>query len=473
MLHNWHCLCELLIQMEHDLQHLFPIIFDSVNDGVFTVDETFHITSFNAAAERIIGIRRDQAIGRRCHEVFRASICQRGCALRETLASGQPQRDIRIDVLNAEMEVVPIAVSTAVLRDSDDRLVGGVEIFRDVSDLELLRNELEERNRFKNIIGQSRSMQEVFALIPQLAQSDAAVLINGASGTGKELVAQAIHEMSPRADQPFVRVNCGAIPDSLLESELFGHVRGAFTGAIRDKPGRFEQADGGTLFLDEIGDVSPAFQVKLLRALEEGEIQPLGGMKTKKVDVRLISATHRNLAEMVQQEQFRDDLYYRIRVVPVELPLLADRRKDIPLLVDHFVARLATRTGRRRPQLTIKAMRALYDYGYPGNVRELRNIIERAFVLSSGDLIDLHHLPPEIRPEVALDATPDSRSLRPSEQRIFAASIGADTGQAIPPEKTRLLAVLESNNWNRSRTAESLGIGRTTLWRRMKEYGLV
>jgi PAS domain S-box-containing protein len=460
--------------MSDNLNALFPLIFDSINDGVFAVDEEFRITSFNAAAEQIVGIARDEAIGQKCHDVFRTSICQGGCALRETLESGEPRRDVRVDILNAKMDGVPILVSTAVLKDRNGRMVGGVEIFRDVSDVESLRNELAGRHRFRDIIGYSDSMKEIFAIIPQIAESEAPVLVDGPSGTGKELVAQAIHDLSPRNDKPFVRVNCGALPDTLLESELFGYMKGAFTGANYNKPGRFQQADGGTLFLDEIGDVSPAFQVKLLRALEEGEIQPLGGTKTIEVDVRLISATNRDLAAMVKEERFREDLYYRIKVIPIGLPPLAERRKDIPLLVAHFAKLLASRTGRTPPQLSKKAMRVLYDYDYPGNVRELRNIIERAFVLCSGNLVDLQHLPAEVT-SISSARGPGERDIhvRPSEKRIAEARIAPPDRRQDSPEKRRLLSLLEAHGWNRTLVAKELGIGRTTLWRRMKEYKLV
>ncbi len=453
------------------IDKLFPLIFDSINEGVFTVDESFSITSFNAEAERITGVNRDEAIGRKCHEVLKASICQQGCAMRQTLESGEPRRDVNVDVLNAEMKAVPIVVSTAILRDKDNRLVGGVEIFRDRSDVEILRRELSGRRSFRDIVGQSRAMQEIFALIPKVADSDAPVLVTGPSGTGKELVAQAIHDLSPRKKESLVRVNCGALPDTLLESELFGHVKGAFTGAVRNRPGRFQQADKGTLFLDEIGDVSPAFQVKLLRALEEGEIQPLGDTKTIKVDVRLITATNKNLEEMIHKGTFREDLFYRIRVIPIELPPLLARRKDIPLLVAHFAKLLATRSGQEIPSRSNQAMRALYDYDYPGNVRELRNIIERAFVLCSNNRIELKDLPQEVVTGVPhLAGHPEAPSSLPSIAEADFDSAPQDTQTS---EIRQLRALLDANNWNRTTTAKVLGIGRTTLWRRMKDHGLV
>ncbi len=451
---------------------LFPMIFDSINEGVFTVDEGFRITSFNAAAERITGRSREEAVGRKCFEVFRASICQSGCALRQTLQNREPQQDVRVDILNEEMARIPITVSTSVLRNQEGHIIGGVEIFRDVTEVEQLRDQLANRHRFMDIIGESQAMQEIFSLIPQIAESDVSVLVTGKSGTGKELVAQAIHDLSPRQSKPFIRVNCGALPDTLLESELFGYMKGAFTGAATDKLGRFQQADGGTLFLDEIGDVSPAFQVKLLRALEEGEIQPLGGTRTIEVNVRLIAATNKDLEQMVREGTFREDLYYRIRVVPIALPPLSLRQKDIPLLVAHFIKLHAAKTGKTAPRITRKAMQILYDYEYPGNVRELRNILERAFVLSGDDIIDVQHLPPEAVESVQCGGAPRSGRIRPSDRRIQDAPIPERRDQERP-EVRRLLAILEENGWNRSATASALGMGRTTLWRRMKEYGLL
>jgi PAS domain S-box-containing protein len=461
--------------MSDSLKTLFPLIFDSINDGVFTVDEDFFITSFNNAAEQIVGMKREDAIGRKCHEVFRGSICQSGCALRKTLESGEPQRDVRVDVLNSKMASVPIKVSTAVLKDTDGKMLGGVEVFRDVSDMESLRAELAGRHHFRDIVGQSDVMKEIFALIPQVAESEAPVLITGPSGTGKELIAQAVHDLSPRKDKPFVRVNCGALPDTLLESELFGYMKGAFTGANYNKPGRFQQSDGGTLFLDEIGDVSPAFQSKLLRVLEEGEIQPLGSTKTIRVDVRLISATNRDLMEMMRQEKFREDLYYRIKVIPIELPPLARRRKDIPLLIAHFAKKLCARTGRAQPQMSKGALQVLYDYDYPGNVRELRNIIERAFVLCSGNTIDLKDLPSEVTSEFKVGGLRNKTTIhaRPSDRRIAEATLAPTKRAEDSREKRQLSAILEAHSWNRTVVAKELGIGRTTLWRRMKEHDLV
>ncbi len=458
------------------VDELHALIFDSIHEGVFTVDHDFRITSFNQEAERITGATRRQAVGRKCYEVFRASICQKGCALKETLATGRPLRDVRVDVLNSAMLPVPLAVSTAVLRRGD-RMVGGVEIFRDISDLESLRRELKGKASFEEIVGTSPVMQQLFQLLPDVAASDAPVLIEGPSGTGKELVASAIHSLSARRDKPFVRVNCGALPDTLLESELFGYVRGAFTDARSDKPGHFALADGGTILLDEIGDVTPAFQLKLLRVLQEGEIQPLGGRKPVKVDVRVLAATNRNLAKMVDEGRFRQDLYYRIRVVPVVLAPLKKRREDVPLLVAHFIRRLAVKTGKNIRDIAPKAMAALRDYDYPGNVRELQNILERIFVLCHGPRIELKDLPEELQARSTRPSQGDAQSearRKPSERALLkTAATVHEERSAEDPVTRHLLEALAAHAWDRTKTAKSLGIGRNTLWRRMKEHGLV
>jgi len=443
------------------------LILDSITEGVFTVDGDFRITSFNAEAERIVGVPREEAMGRRCHEVFRASICGSGCALRQTVQDGTPRRNVRIDVLDATMSPVPISVSTAVLKDDRGKLVGGVEIFRDLSEVEALRRELSGSRGFADMVGVSRPMQELFGQLADIAASDAPVLVQGASGTGKELVARAIHNLSRRSDGPMVQVNCGALPDTLLESELFGHARGAFTDARTSRAGRFQAAHHGTLFLDEIGETSPAFQVKLLRVLEDGQVQPLGSSRGVRVDVRIIAATNRDLGRLVERGRFREDLYYRLRVIPIYLPPLRERREDIPLLVDHLLRRIAARSGKAIEGVSPEALGALTAHVYPGNVRELANILERAVVLCHGPTVELSHLPPELTSGAL-------RGLKPSERRI-AAHPAAKRGKpkASSPEALKLVAALDAQGWNRTRTARALGIGRNTLWRRMKEYGLL
>ncbi len=440
---------------------LYGQILESIGEAVFTVDLEGRVTSFNAAAERLVGLSRAEAVGMRCRDVFRADVCLGRCPLQRTLQGGPPVRDLRVTVLDRHMDEVPVTISTAALRDASGRVVGGVEILRDVSDVEALRRELHGQAVFEDIVGRSPPMRELFRLLPDVARSGATVLLQGPSGTGKELVARALHRLSPRADRPFVQVNCAALPDTLLESELFGYRRGAFTDARTDHEGRFAAAAGGTLFLDEIGETTPSFQVKLLRAVQEGEIQPLGERIPRKVDVRLVAATNRDLAEMVRKRTFREDLYYRLRVVALDLPPLRERREDVPLLAEHLLKRVAVRQGRAVTGFAPAALRLLYDYPFPGNVRELENAVERAVALASGPIIQVGDLPPEIT------------GWQPSREVAAADRAAVDAGPPPSAEATALVRALDAYRWNRQDTARALGIGRATLWRRMKAAGLI
>ncbi|MBM4085947.1 MAG: PAS domain-containing protein, partial [Planctomycetes bacterium] len=291
---------------------LRDIILDSIADGVFTVDKDWRITSFNRAAEAITGVTRQEAIGKPCCDVFRASVCESECALRRTLETGKETVNKAVYIVNADGNRIPISISTAILRDRRGRVIGGVETFRDLSLVEELRKELTGQYTFADILGKSREMRRLFEMLPQVAASDSTVLIEGESGTGKELFARAIHDLSARRKKPFVAVSCAALPDALLESELFGYKAGAFTDARKDKPGRFALAEGGTAFLDEIGDISAAMQVRLLRVLQERTFEPLGGTESVKANVRVVAATNRELAKLVEDGKFRSDLYYRI-----------------------------------------------------------------------------------------------------------------------------------------------------------------
>jgi PAS domain S-box-containing protein len=425
-------------------------ILDSINEGVFTVDPDWRITTFNRAAERITGVRRQDAIGRPCCDVFRATICERECALKGTLATGKPIVNAIADITSSAGERIPVRISTAILKDAGGAVTGGVETFQDLSRVEQLRKELDSRYTFEDIVGRSPAMRELFEILPQIAESSSTVLIEGASGTGKELFARAIHNLSPRKKKRFVAVNCAALPDSLLESELFGYKAGAFTDARRDKPGRFALADHGTIFLDEIGDISPAMQVRLLRVLQERVIEPLGATEPLKVDIRVVAATNHVLADLVRQGKFREDLFYRIRVIHLELPALRERREDIPLLVDRMVVKFNRLQGRDIAGVSEEVLVRLMECEYPGNVRELENIIEQAFVMCRGGWIELHHLPPELRPATAqADGAGGSMKLRSVERHL-------------------IRAALERHRGNRTQTARALGIDPSTLYRKLK-----
>ena len=430
-------------------------ILDSIADGVFTIDKDKRITSFNRAAEKIIGIKKEEAIGQYCFDVFRANICQTSCALDKTLKTGREIINLPINVLNAEGKELPISVSTSVLRDAKDRIVGGVETFRDLSIIEELKKRLYRQYTFEDIVSKNDDIQKIFDILPDIAESDSTVLIEGESGTGKELFARAIHNLSGRKKRPYIVVNCGALPDTLLESELFGYVKGAFTDAKKDKPGRFALADGGTIFLDEVGSMSSALQMKLLRVLQEREYEPLGATAPVKADVRVIAATNRSLSSLVKDGSFRDDLYYRLNVVRIELPPLSGRREDIPLLVEHFIHSFNLRKGKNVQGLRDEALGLLLRHDFPGNVRELENIIEYAFVLCQGTTIEPEHLPKELvkdRPEKTGETSSDH--LRSAEKEI-------------------IIEALRRNDGHRARTAKELGIDKSTLWRKMKRFGIM
>lgn len=430
-------------------------ILESISDGVFTVDLEWRITSFNRAAEEITGTPREEAIGRRCSEVFRCSMCEAECALRRTLESEKPIIGKSGYIINAEGARIPISVSTAVIRDAKGKIIGGAETFRDLSEVEALRRELKGKFSIGDLTSRSPLVQRIFEVLPAIAASPSTVLILGETGTGKELIARTIHSLSPRRNEPFLAVNCGALPETLLESELFGYKAGAFTGAVKDKPGRFALAKGGTLFLDEIGEVSQAVQVRLLRVLQERTFEPLGATRSVRANARVIVATNKDLTEQMKRGEFRQDLYYRVNVVRVELPPLRNRKEDIPLLVEQFIERFNRSQGKSISGITAEALSLLMAHSWPGNVRELENTIERSFILCNEGEIDIGHLSEELAPHGALS---ESTSGHQTARDLLDA-------QAIR-------TALERNGYNRVATARELGIHKSTLFRRIRRLGI-
>jgi PAS domain S-box-containing protein len=426
------------------------IILDSIADGVFTVDRQWCVTSFNKAAEEITGIPREEAIGQRCCDVFRASICESNCALRETLDTGRQVVNRAVYIVNASGERVPITVSAALLKDSEDNVIGGVETFRDLRTIEELRRKLEKQYTFQDIVSKNSEMINLFDILPTIAESESTVLIEGESGTGKELIARAIHNLSSRKEHPIVTINCGALPDTLLEAELFGYKEGAFTDARKDKPGRFALAEKGTLFLDEIADISPAMQVRLLRVIQERCYEPLGSTESVTANVRILVASNQNLDNLVKSGKFRQDLFYRINVVRLALPPLRERRQDIPLLINHFINRYNSLTGKLITDVSPDVLAILVNHDYPGNVRELENIIEHSFVLCRESVIGVEDLPDRLRPAV-MDTSEHQKSFDSLEASF-------------------ITQVLRRNDWNKDRSAAELGIHKTTLWRKMKKF---
>jgi len=439
--------------MEATTRKIAAIIFDSITEGVFTTDHDCRITSFNRAAEQMTGFTREQAVGRYCFDIFRTEICQTRCALRHTLADGKPISNVHVTIMTRDGRPLPISVSTTILRDKRGKVVGAVEFFRDLSVEEALRERLSRMDAFANLRSNNDRMQRMLDLLPEVAAAECNVLIHGSSGTGKELVAQAIHNLSPRRHGPYIRVNCAALPPTLLESELFGYVKGAFTDAKRDKPGQFQVASGGTLLLDEIAEMPLAIQVKLLRVLNNGEFQPLGSTQTQHTDARILTSTNRNIEAMVEEDAFREDLYYRINVVNLEVPPLRERLEDLPRLVSHFIEQF--RGKRRKPIVRVSndVMALLRRYDWPGNIRELENAVEHAFVLCRADVIEVEHLPERIATEARKHASSPTR-------------FGDSSAEAVIRE------CLARNDGDRGKAARELGMHRSTLWRKMCQYGI-
>lgn len=431
------------------------MILDSIADGVFTVDEEMRITTFNRAAEEITGYSAREAMGRCCHEIFRTRLCLSACLLREAQATGEAVVNRELDIINKENHKVPVSINASVLRNAQGQAVGGVETFRDLSPIYMLKRGIKEKYSFRDLVSRNSAMRRLFDLLPDVAATEATVLLNGDSGTGKELFTRAIHDLSPRREGPLVVVNCGALPEPLLESEIFGARKGSYTGSVENRPGRLEMARGGTLFLDEIGDMPLPLQVKLLRVIENKEYQPLGAKSPLTADVRFVAATHRDLEEMVTEGSFRRDLYFRINVVKFKIPPLHERAEDIPLLIDMALDRFNGRYGKKIRGFSSEALKALLHHRYPGNVRELLNIVEQAVILCRDGEVGVDLLPPT----------------------VFCSDQNQDAGKPAPTASSQmsremLVQLLARHNGNRSLVAREMGVDRTTLWRWMKKTGL-
>lgn len=445
--------------LKHNIdERFFQLIFDSIGHGIFTIDSNSKITSFNSAAEKITGYSRKEVMGRSCHEIFRADICFNDCSLMKSIKSGNVIDGKEVIILKKNGQRLPISISTSALKDKNGKILGGIEMFSDLSVVWNLRKKIQHSYVYEDIISKSTKMEVVLDMLPLVANSPSTVLIEGASGTGKELIAKAIHNLSPRKSQPFVAINCGALPDDLLESELFGYKKGAFTGALKDKPGRLAIANKGTLFFDEVCNLSQAMQVKLLRVLQEKEYEPLGSNRTMQMDIRILAATNRDLGKKVKQGTFRQDLYFRLNVVKINLPPLVARKEDIPLLVRHFIEQFNALQGRRINRCSDKAISALMKYNFPGNVRELENAIEHAFVLCTSEIIQFEDLPQDI---ISWVNSPENKKENDDELNVL------KNGEAEIIRK-----ILNSNKGNRTLTAKKLGVSRNTLWRKMKRYGI-
>jgi PAS domain S-box-containing protein len=431
-------------------------VFENLDRGFFIVNDHWRITAFNRKAQEITGFKKEEAVGRHCWEVFQADRCKRGCFLRATLEDGLTRRDQGVRILNKEGRLLDLLVSTAPVKNKRNRIVGGVEAFQSLGVALVQPEELPSLSGDVKIIGQGPAIKRLLAMLPDVAASEATVILEGESGTGKDLFAQAIHLKSPRAKGPFMAFSCSALVETLIESELFGHVKGAFTGAIRDKMGRFEMAKGGTLFLDEIGELKLELQAKLLRVLETRIFERVGSNRPVPLEARIISATSRNLLQEVRRGCFRMDLLYRLRTVPFLLPPLRERQEDIPLLVNHYLALLNRKYGKEVRGVDPKVITLFQQYSWPGNIRELERVLEHAFVFVKGSVITKEHLP-EMEPRHSLPASPKAILSQPS-----------GTGELLTLQKA-----LQKAQGRREVAARLLGISRSSLWRKMKAYGLI
>ncbi|MCG6895201.1 MAG: sigma 54-interacting transcriptional regulator [Desulfobacteraceae bacterium] len=447
-------IADLIQRVQYD-ERSMKIVLDNLNVGIFTVNRGGLITFFNKAAETILGYRRDQLLGEPCETLFESDAPADLSLLREAMSDGNARSAAVGRMLTIDGITIPVRSKYLALKNEKERIVGGLVTFHDLTLIHRLTQAVRNQYTFHDMIGKSPAMQNLFETVRVVAGTDATVLIEGETGTGKDLLAKVMHSASPRAEKPIVKVNCAAIPANLLESELFGYVRGAFTGADRDKPGHFQLAHEGTIFLDEIGDLPVALQAKLLRVLEDREFFPLGSRTTQHVDVRIISATNRGLKHLVEQGEFREDLYYRLNVMTIAMPPLRDRREDLPLLISHLVRKLSPPRENPPPGISEEVMGVLLNYDYPGNVRELENILGHALILCRDDVVKIEHLPDFLR-KWGTRREPGT----------------ADPYHANVSERQTILRMLQRCNGNRGQTAKELGIDRTTLWRKMKKLGI-
>ena len=429
-------------------EELSKVIFNSISDGIFTTDKNCKITSFNKAAEKITGFSATEAINKHCFDIFRTDICNKRCALKDTLKTEEPIENIRVTIISRNGIEIPISVTTTLLRDKNNAVIGAVELFRDISELEHLRERINKKRTLDEIISMNQNMQQIISLLPNIAESDCNVLIQGPSGSGKELFAQVLHNLSSRKYGPYIKINCAALPAPLLESELFGYEKGAFTDAKRDKPGQFCLANGGTLLLDEISEMDISLQVKLLRVLNNGEYRPLGSSKILYSDARIIAATNADLKLEIERNRFREDLYYRINVMNIKIPPLKDRPEDIPLLVNHFLRFFKKKNKNTVEKISPEALGILMKYSFPGNVRELENAIQHTFVMCKNGIILPEHLPETILEENVISKVIPNH---------------------LTNEKELIIETLRRNNGRKSKAAFELGMHRSTLWRKIKE----
>ncbi|MGD2271846.1 MAG: sigma 54-interacting transcriptional regulator [Desulfobacterales bacterium] len=448
-----------LINRIHHEERRLKVILDNLDIGIFTVNLDNYITFFNKAAEKVSGFDRSEVLGKPCTAIFRGDAAQDLSILTKTMADGVTRNSRQGKIATCDGEIIPIRANYLAVRNEKKAIVGGLATFQDLTLIRQLNQAISDRYTFNDMIGKSPAMQKIFELVNVVAATDATVLVEGSTGTGKDLLVKAIHAASRRSGKPLIKVNCAALPDNLLESEMFGYVKGAFTGADHDKPGRFQEADGGTIFLDEIGDLPLVLQAKLLRVLEDKEFYSLGGRHTIKVDVRIIAATNRGLDKLVEKRLFREDLFYRLNVFRIEIPTLKERRIDLPLLIRHILRRLCVARDNRVKGISESAMGILLNYNYPGNVRELENILEHAVIVCREDIIQPRDLPEYLQNHQTV-----GRAKSPEHMPV--------AHNTKNNEREKILQALQDNDWHRQKTSRALGIDRTTLWRKMRQMDI-
>lgn len=440
-----------------DQKNKLDAIFNSNIEGTFTIDNDWNVTSFNSSAEKITGYKKSEAIGKKCWDIFNSSLCRNGCHMEQTMQKGKPMIGNELEILNKNGKKIPIRVNSGILINNKNEKIGAVETFIDISEIKNLSEHLSDIFKYENIVGRNKEIKQIITVLESVSQTDSSVLVTGESGTGKELAARAIHINSPRKTGPFIAVNCSAFVESLIESELFGHEKGSFTGAIKTKIGKFELAKGGTLFLDEIGDLSLSVQTKFLRVLESREFERVGGNKIIKVEARIIAATNKHLSEEISSGRFREDLFYRINVINIHLPPLRERMDDLPLIVNHFIELFNKKFNKEIRQFSSQAFDILMEYEWPGNIRELENVIEHCFVLCNGKIIQVECLP---------------KRLREQKKKIITSSNAIQKNGFKNVERELIISVLEKHNGNRSKSAKELNINPSTLWRKIKKLGI-
>jgi two-component system response regulator AtoC len=449
-----------------------PSLIDKIPLGIVVLDTQRRVVLINHAFEALSGFSMEDARGIPCFHVMRSKLCIQECPLKN-MDSDSESISVESDIINKERQLIPVLINLSPIRDAEGKLAGFLETVEDVRPLKEVDSNATHAYAFRHLIGKSPGMTKIFQTLPLLAQSDSAILITGETGTGKDVLAEAIHQASDRAKGPFIKVNCGALPETLLESELFGHRKGAFTGAVENKPGRFRLAHNGSLYLTEIGDLPLPLQVKLLTFLDDKVVYPLGSAKGFQADVRVIAATHRNLDLMVKENKFRQDLMFRLNVVRLHLPPLRERGDDVRLILDHFIHIFVRRFRKDIKGLSKKVLKLLLDYPYPGNVRELRNIIEYAVNICPGGQIQSNHIPAYLfeakhHYDLSMPEAGKTHEWTRPLTKTDSQKSGPRTWASL--EKDMIIEALVKSKGRRNKAADILGWGRSTLWRKIKQY---